>query len=51
VTIGGKSASVTFKDASTLTVTVPPLLPGPQRITITNPDGASASLDDAFLAN
>ena len=51
VTIGGKSASVTVKDASTLTVTVPPLLAGPQRITITNPDGASATLDDALLAN
>lgn len=51
VTIGGKPASVSFKDASTLTVTAPPLPPGPRQIIITNPDGDSTTLDAAFLAN
>jgi hypothetical protein len=51
VTISGKSASVTFKDASTLSVVTPSLIPGPQKITITNPDGESVSLDAAFTAN
>jgi hypothetical protein len=51
VTINGKSASVTFKDANTLLVTTPSLTAGPQQIIITNPDGESVSLDAAFIAN
>lgn len=49
--INGKSATVTLKDANTLTTSVPALTPGPQRITITNPDGESVSLDAAITAN
>jgi hypothetical protein len=51
VTINGKSAATTFKDISTLTVTTPPLPPGPQQIVITNPDNNSYALDAAFTAN
>jgi IPT/TIG domain len=51
VTIGGKSAAVTFVDMNTLTVTTPPLTVGPQQIIITNPNGDSYSLDAAFTAN
>lgn len=50
VTIGGKSATVTLKDANTLSVTLPPLTAGPQQIAITNPDGETVSLDAAFTA-
>jgi hypothetical protein len=51
LTISGKSAGVTFKDASTLIVVTPSLTPGPQQITITNPDGETVSLDAALTAN
>jgi IPT/TIG domain len=51
VTIGGKSASVSFKDMDTLTVVTPALPAGAQRLTITNPDGQTISFDAAFLAN
>ncbi len=51
VSIGGKSAAVTFKDMNTLTVVAPSLTAGPQRLTITNPDGESISLDAAYIAN
>jgi hypothetical protein len=51
VTIAGKSATVTFKDSNTLSVVTPSLTPGPQQITISNPDGESVSLDAAFTAN
>jgi hypothetical protein len=51
VTIAGKSAAVTFKDANTLSVMTPSLTPGPQQVTITNPDGETISLDAAFTAN
>ncbi|PYT53121.1 MAG: hypothetical protein DMG43_09845 [Acidobacteria bacterium] len=51
VAINGKTASVTFKDASTLSVVVPSLTPGSQQITIRNPDGESVSLDASFTAN
>jgi IPT/TIG domain-containing protein len=50
VTIGGKTANVTFKDVNTLTVLTPALAAGPQQIIITNPDGETASLDAAFTA-
>ncbi len=49
--IGGKSATVTFKDMNTLTVVTPALTAGAQRVTITNPDGESVSLDAAYTAN
>jgi hypothetical protein len=51
LTINGKPASVTFKDANTLLVVTPSLTPGSQQVTITNPDGESVSLDAAFIAN
>jgi hypothetical protein len=51
VSIGGKAASVTFKDANTLSVVTPSLTSGPQRITVTNPDGETISLDAALTAN
>lgn len=51
VTINGKAATVTFKDASTLLVLTPGLTPGSQQITITNPDGEMVSLDAAFIAS
>ena len=51
VTIAGKSAAVTFKDSNTLSVGTPSLTPGPQQITISNPDGESISLDAALTAN
>lgn len=51
VSINGKTATVAFKDANTLSVTLPALTPGPQQITITNPDGETISLDAALTAN
>jgi hypothetical protein len=51
VTIGGQSASVTFKDMNTLTVVTPALPSGAQRVTITNPDGETVSWDAAYTAN
>ena len=51
VTIGGKAATATFNDMNTLTVVTPALATGFQRVTITNPDGETVSLDAAFLAN
>ena len=49
-TLGGKSASVTFKDINTLLMTTPALSAGPQQLILTNPDGESVSLDAAFAA-
>ena len=51
VTFNGKAAGTIFKDVNTLSVVVPSLAPGPQRILITNPDGETISLDAAFTAN
>ncbi|HLJ76394.1 MAG TPA: IPT/TIG domain-containing protein [Acidobacteriaceae bacterium] len=52
VSFGGTSAAVTFVDAMTLQVSVPPSLPsGPVQITITNPDGSRYALDAAFTEN
>src|SRR5215472_1336574 len=39
VSLSGKPATVTFRDANTLSVATPALTPGPQQITVTNPDG------------
>jgi hypothetical protein len=51
LSISGKAATVTFKDASTLLVVTPTLTPGPQQLTLTNPDGETISLDAALIAN
>ena len=51
VSFNGKSVTVTFKDANTLSLVSPPLSLGPQRLTLTNPDGESVSLDAAITAN
>jgi hypothetical protein len=51
VSIGGKTAAVTVKDMSTLLVTAPAVSAGALRVTVTNPNGESVSLDAAFVAN
>ena len=51
VTIGGKTATVAFKDINTLTVLTPGLAIGTQTVSITNLDGETISLDAAFTAN
>jgi hypothetical protein len=51
LSINGKAATVTFKDASTLLAVTPALAPGPQQLTLTNPDGETVSLDAALIAN
>ena len=51
VAINGKSATVTFKDANMLSVTIPSLTTGPQQMTVTNPDGETVSLDAAITAS
>jgi hypothetical protein len=51
VIIGGKNTNATFMDINTVTVVTPQLRPGPQQITITNPNGDSYTLDAAFSAN
>jgi len=51
VAFNGKAATVTFRNANTLSVTVSALTPGPQRITITNPHGERVSLGAAITAN
>jgi hypothetical protein len=51
LTINGQSATVNFKDGNTLLVTTPIITPGPQQITLTNPDGESVALDAALTAN
>jgi hypothetical protein len=49
-TLGGKSATVTFTNMNTLTLTTPATATGPQQLVLTNPDGESVSLDAAFEA-
>ncbi|MGB7028202.1 MAG: IPT/TIG domain-containing protein, partial [Candidatus Acidiferrum sp.] len=51
VTIGGINAPATFKDMNTLIVLTPATAAGAQRVTITNPDGESTSLDATFTSN
>jgi hypothetical protein len=51
LSINGKAATVTFKDASTLLAVTPALTPGSQQLTLTNPDGETISLDAALIAN
>jgi hypothetical protein len=51
VSISGKAASVSFKGVNMLTIVTPSLTPGPQRITIANPDGETVALEAALTAN
>ena len=51
VTVGAKAATATFQDISTLSVLIPAVSKGVQRIVITNPDGETVALDAAFTAN
>ena len=51
VSISGKPASVSFKSVNMLTVVTPSLTAGPQRITITNPDGETIAAEAALTAN
>ncbi len=50
-TLAGKNATVTLIDANTLSLITPATSPGPQRLTLTNSDGETVSLDAAFTAN
>ena len=49
-TLGGKAATVAFKDMNTLNLITPALTVGPQQLVLTNPDGEAVSLDAAFYA-
>ncbi len=51
VLFGSASASTSFVDTNTLKVTTPPTQPGPQRVTVTNPDGTNYSYDAGFSSN
>jgi hypothetical protein len=51
VTIGGKAAATTFKDANTLTIVTPANSAGAQQVQLKNPDGEVVSWDAAFTAN
>jgi spore coat protein U-like protein len=48
LTFGTSEAIATFVDQNTLLTTVPPISPGPVRVTVTNPNGHTYSLDVAF---
>jgi IPT/TIG domain len=50
VTLGGKPASVTFKDMNTLNIVTPALSAGPQQLDLINPDGEFVAFDAAFFA-
>jgi IPT/TIG domain-containing protein len=50
-TIGGKAVAVTFVDMNTLKIAAPALNAGKYRITVTNSDGETTSLDASFTAN
>lgn len=50
VQFGTIATAANYVDASTLTVITPAAPPGPLRITISNPDGSTYSLDAAFVA-
>lgn len=51
IKFGTLQASTTFVDSNTLRATVPALLAGPVRVTVSNPDGDHYTLDDAFTVN
>ena len=48
---GAVAAGATVSDAQTITLTVPPLPAGMPRILVTNPNGDSASLSNAFIVH
>ncbi len=48
VTIDGKAAVVQFIDSTQLALTTPPITPAKVAVIVTNPDGASYTLDAAF---
>jgi hypothetical protein len=50
-TQAGKNATVTLIDANTIALVTPATRPGPQRLTLTNPDTETVSLDAALTAN
>jgi hypothetical protein len=50
-TLAGKNVAVTLIDANTLALVAPATSPGPQRLTLTNPDTETVSLDAALTAN
>jgi len=47
--LGGKQASVTFKDMNTLSIVTPAFSPGPQQLVLINPDGEPVALNAAFF--
>jgi IPT/TIG domain len=49
-TVGGKQASVTLTDMSTISIVTPALSAGPQRLVLSNPSGESVAFDAAFFA-
>jgi hypothetical protein len=51
VSINGTQIAPTFVDANTLRVTTVAMTVGTQRLTVTTPDGESATFDAAFVAN
>ncbi len=48
--VGGKAATVAFKDMNTLSLITPAVTAGPQQLVLTNPDGETVSLDATFYA-
>ena len=50
-TVGGLSASVSFTDENTLTLTVPSVPSGPADIVLTNSDGTNYTLQSAITIN
>ncbi|HSY32618.1 MAG TPA: IPT/TIG domain-containing protein [Verrucomicrobiae bacterium] len=51
VAIGGKPTMPTLVDMNTLTVVSPPVLTGPQQLTLTNVNGETVTVDAAVIAN
>ena len=47
-TLGGVTASLTFTDPQTLTLTVPIANTGPEDLVLTNPDGTTYTLQNAI---
>ena len=50
-TIGGMTASVTFTDENTITLTVPSITSGPANIVLTNSGGTTYTLQNAIVIN
>jgi hypothetical protein len=49
--IGGKAATAILVDMNTVTVVSPAVAAGPQRLTLTNANGETVSVDAAVIAN